>query len=72
VGLASFGGEITGCRCFAGFTIPSAGRLGCHFGTDRWAAGECFRYGITTVDAPSVADDFVPHRRSGWTFQELQ
>jgi hypothetical protein len=23
-----FGGQITGYRCFAGLTIPSAGRLG--------------------------------------------
>jgi hypothetical protein len=60
-----FGGEITGYRCFAGLTIPRAGRLGWHFGTDRRAAGECFRDEITTLHVLSVPDKFVPHRPSG-------
>ena len=45
--------------------LPSARRLGWHFGTDWWAAGECFRYEITTLDVPSVPDSSVPHRRFG-------
>jgi hypothetical protein len=48
-----FGGEITGYRCFAGLTIPSAGTFGWHFGTDRWAAGEFFRYEITSLQIPA-------------------
>lgn len=42
-----FGGEFNGYRTFAGQTIPSAGRLGWHFGTDRWSEGEFFRFEIT-------------------------
>jgi hypothetical protein len=46
-GWHPFGGEITGYASFAGLTIPSAGRLGWFYGTDRWAEGEFFRYRIT-------------------------
>jgi hypothetical protein len=45
-----FGGQITGHRSFAGLTVPSAGRLGWHFGTDRWTSGEFFRYRITSLE----------------------
>jgi hypothetical protein len=44
-----FGGETTGHRTFDGVTIPSSGRIGWFFGTDRWAAGEFFRYRITDL-----------------------
>lgn len=44
-----FGGEITTQRRFGGLTIPSSGRFGWHFGTDRWPAGEFFRYEITDL-----------------------
>lgn len=44
-----FGGEITGYRSFGGLSIPSAGRFGWHFGTDRWTEGEFFRYQITSL-----------------------
>jgi len=44
-----FGGEITGYRTFDGVTIPSAGRVGWFFGTDRWPGGEFFRYRITDL-----------------------
>jgi hypothetical protein len=54
-----FGGEITGYRTFAGLTVPSAGRLGWHYGTDRWAAGEFFRYQITSLQLPSADGDLV-------------
>jgi hypothetical protein len=53
-----FGGEITGYRTFEGVTIPSGGRLGWFFGTDRWPTGEFFRYQITElhlVTAPGLA-----------------
>jgi hypothetical protein len=45
-----FGGEITGYKTFDGLTIPSAGRLGWHYGTDRWPEGEFFRYEIVELD----------------------
>jgi hypothetical protein len=48
-GWHRFGGEITGQASFGGLTIPSAGRLGWHPGSDRWAAGEFFRYRITEL-----------------------
>lgn len=54
-----FGGEITGYRSFGGLTVPSAGRLGWHFGTDRWPAGEFFRYEITSLEVPSADGNFV-------------
>lgn len=44
-----FGGEITAHHTFGGLTIPGAGRLGWHFGTDRWPDGEFFRYEITKL-----------------------
>ena len=55
VGLAAHGaaapvrGRITGYASFAGLTIPSAGRVGWWYGTDRWAQGEFFRYRITDL-----------------------
>jgi hypothetical protein len=47
-----FGGQISGHRTFAGLTIPHSGRLGWHFGTDRWAAGAFFQYTITDLRPP--------------------
>ncbi|PZS26700.1 MAG: hypothetical protein DLM59_17790 [Pseudonocardiales bacterium] len=44
-----FGGEITAQRTFGGLTIPGSGRLGWHFGTDRWPSGEFFRYQVTQL-----------------------
>lgn len=44
-----FGGVITEQRTFDRLTIPSRGRLGWHFGTDRWPDGEFFRYQITDL-----------------------
>lgn len=58
-----FGGEITGYRSFGGLTVPSAGRFGWHFGTDRWAAGEFFRCEITSLQVPSVTGWIVPSVR---------
>jgi hypothetical protein len=48
-GLHPFGGEITAWATFDGLTIPSAGRFGWYFGTDRWEEGEFFRYRITEL-----------------------
>jgi hypothetical protein len=44
------GGEITAHRSFGGLTIPTAGQLGWHYGTDRWPDGAFFRYEITALD----------------------
>ena len=52
--LYPFGGEFTSYATFEGVTIPDAGRLGWHYGTDRWNEGEFFRYHIT--DLTSVTD----------------
>ena len=38
-----FGFEVTGWATFGGVTIPSAGRAGWFYGTDRWKEGEFFR-----------------------------
>jgi TusA-related sulfurtransferase len=48
-GLHPFGGEINGYATFEGLTIPSSGRFGWFFGTDRWDQGEFFRYQITEL-----------------------
>jgi hypothetical protein len=45
----TFGGEIRAHRTFGGLTIPSDGAFGWHYGTDRWADGEFFRYEITKL-----------------------
>lgn len=44
-----FGGEVTEHRSFDGVTIPTAGRIGWFFGTDRWLDGEFFRFDITDL-----------------------
>jgi hypothetical protein len=44
-----FGGQITAHATFNGLTIPSAGRFGWYFGTNRWSQGEFFRYRITEL-----------------------
>ncbi len=49
-GLHHFGGEFTDHAGFGGVTIPVEGRLGWHFGTDRWTEGEFFRYRITDLE----------------------
>jgi hypothetical protein len=51
-----FGGGISGYATFDGVTIPSAGRVGWFFGTDRWPASEFFRYQITDLHLVGSAD----------------
>ena len=46
-GYHPFGFEATRYATFDGVTIPSAGRAGWFFGTERWSAGEFFRCEIT-------------------------
>jgi hypothetical protein len=45
----AFGMQVTAHSTFDGVTIPSAGRVGWFFGTDRWRGGEFFRYRITEL-----------------------
>ena len=49
-GLHSFGVETRSWETFGGLTIPSAGRAGWHYGTDRWEDGVFFRYEITGLE----------------------
>jgi hypothetical protein len=49
-GLHTFGGDFTAHAAFNGVTIPTEGRLGWHYGTDRWNEGEFFRYRITNLE----------------------
>jgi hypothetical protein len=44
-----FGGEVTSHATFDGLTIPSAGRMGWFYGTERWDEGEFFRFQITDL-----------------------
>jgi hypothetical protein len=46
-GLHRFGHELTRYSTFDGVRIPSAGRGGWFYGTDRWSEGEFFRYEFT-------------------------
>ena len=48
-GWHRFGGEFSGYRSFQGLCIASEGRLGWFYGSDRWPAGEFFRYQITDL-----------------------
>jgi hypothetical protein len=49
-GTYAFGGEMTAWQTFDGITIPSAGRLGWFYGSDRWEdSGEFFRFEITSL-----------------------
>lgn len=53
-GIHPFGGDMTGSRTFAGLTVPSSGRLGWFYETERWAEGEFFRFRITGLE-PVIA-----------------
>ncbi len=44
-----FGGEMTGYDTFGSLTVPSSGRMGWFYGTDRWGDGEFFRFQITDL-----------------------
>lgn len=57
-----FGVEVTGYQTFAGLSIPSEGRAGWFFGTDRWDEGEFFRYRITDLQ-PSASPDRTRRER---------
>ncbi len=48
-GWCRSGGEFSAYRTFDGVTIPSEGRFGWFYGTNRWADGEFFRYRITQL-----------------------
>lgn len=58
-----FGVEVTGYETFDGLCIPSAGRAGWFFGTDRWDEGEFFRYRITDLQPSTGRERTEPGRR---------
>lgn len=43
------GGEVTAAATFGGLTIPSAGRFGWFYGTERWHEGEFLHFRITEL-----------------------
>jgi hypothetical protein len=45
--LLPTGLEVTGYATFDGVTVPSGGRYGWFYGSDRWSEGEFFRFEIT-------------------------
>ena len=49
-GWYRFGGELTGWRTFGGGDVPSAGRIGWFYGTDRRSQGEFFRFQLTALN----------------------
>jgi hypothetical protein len=55
-----FGGDFTAHRTLAGLTIASAGHLGWHYGTDRQATGEFFRYEITSLELLAGTSGWLP------------
>jgi hypothetical protein len=48
-GWHPFGGEFSAHRSVEGLTVPAAGRFGWNYGTDRWPAGEFFRFRLTEL-----------------------
>lgn len=54
-GWHPFGGTITAHHTFNGITVPSRGRWGWHYGTDRWEDGEFFRCQITDHQPSSIS-----------------
>lgn len=48
-GVHPFGGEFSGYQTFHGLTVPSSGRMGWFYGTERWEDREFFRFQITDV-----------------------
>lgn len=44
-----FGGEITRYARFGRLSVPCEGRMGWHYGTDRWPDGEFFRFRISAL-----------------------
>jgi hypothetical protein len=61
-GWHPFGGDVHAHRTFGGLTIPSRGAFGWHYGTDRWADGEFFRYEITDLRPADVLTGASSHR----------
>ena len=59
-GVHRFGHELTRYSTFDGVTIPSAGRGGWFYGTDRWSEGEFFRYQFTDFHLVAPASSAGP------------
>jgi hypothetical protein len=50
----SFGGEIRDYRRSGDVLIPATGRVGWHFGTDRWPEGAFFEFTITDAQPEGI------------------
>lgn len=48
-GFHRFGGTMRQHRTFEGVTIPTMGSVGWHFGEEKWASGEFFRFHVTSA-----------------------
>ena len=57
------GFEVTGTATFGGLTIPSAGRFGWFFGTEKWPEGEFFRFRLTALRLVGPPGDAPPAER---------
>lgn len=55
-----FGGRLTAYGTFGGLTIPTEGRVGWFFRTERWRQGEFFRFRITDLRAEPPAATRAP------------
>jgi hypothetical protein len=63
--LHPFGMEATAHRTFSGLTIPSAGRAGWHYGTDRWPEGVFFEYELTALELVTSLGSLVGGSATG-------
>jgi hypothetical protein len=54
-GWHRFGGEIHSHRMFGDVLIPETGRVGWHFGTERWPEGAFFEFTITRAQPCAAA-----------------
>jgi hypothetical protein len=48
-GWHPFGAMFSADKCYAGLTVPGAGRAGWYMGTDRWRDGEVLRFRIAAI-----------------------
>ncbi|MDT7742878.1 MAG: hypothetical protein QOE59_1956, partial [Actinomycetota bacterium] len=53
-GWHRFGGEIFTHRTFGDVLIPETGRVGWHFGTERWPEGAFFEFALTRAQPGGI------------------
>jgi hypothetical protein len=62
-GWHRFGGEMLSHRTFGDLSIPETGRVGWHFGTERWPEGAFFEFTITDARPGGVEQTEAPRVR---------